>query len=128
QIWMFTFDEDTPYNVKEDFFNFKNSTLSENAVISLRLGSLWQDFAPDGWIDYFYANKLRTSFIALFGEKDGHEIYEYVLNEYIKYRLAGSTKSTGYKVFYKTKEIGNIHIDYITGDNSTLRFHFSYLK
>lgn len=126
--WMFIMREKQPYNVKKDFYDSPNKNLSENSVISLRLGSLWQDFAPDGWVDWFYANKLRMSFIALFGERDGHEIYEYVLDEYIKYRLAGGPQSTGYKYIYQTKDIGNIHIDYITGDNATLRFHFSYIR
>lgn len=128
QIWMFTMREKQPYNVKEDFYDSPNQNLSEKSVISLRLGKVWQDFAPSGWVDWFYANKLRMSFIALFGEKDGHEIYEYVLNEYVKYRLAGSNESTGYKYIYQTKNIGNIHIDYITGESATLYFDFSYIK
>lgn len=126
--WMFIMREKQPYNVKKDFYDSPNKNLSENSVISLRLGSLWQDFAPDGWVDWFYANKLRMSFIALFGERDGHEIYEYVLDEYIKYRLAGGPQSTGYKYIYQTKDIGNIHIDYITGNSATLYFDFSYIK
>ena len=128
EIWMFIMSVNKPYNVKKDHYNSPNPNLSENSVISLRLGKIWEDFAPDGWVDWFYANKLRMSLIALFGEKDGHEIYEYVLDEYIKYRLAGGPQSTGYKYIYQTKDIGNIHIDYITGDNATLRFHFSYIR
>lgn len=128
EIWKFIMSVNKPYNVKKDHYNSQNPNLSEKSIITLRLGSLWQDFAPDGWVDWFYANKLRMSLIALFGEKDGHEIYEYVLDEYIKYRLAGSNESTGYKFVYQTKDIGNIHIDYITGDSATLRFHFSYIR
>ena len=120
------FREKKGLNVKESYFDSPNPNLSENSIISLWLGSVWWNNIPDGWVDWFYADKLRASFIALFGEKDGHEVYEYVLNEYVKYRLAGSNESTGYKLVYKTKDIGNIHIDYVTGDNATLRFYFSY--
>lgn len=126
-FWSFIFDEKQPFNVKENTLNEAKS-FSKDSIISLRLGKIWRDFAPDGWIDYFYANKLRASLIAIFGEKYGHEIYEYVLGEYVKYRLAGSATSTGYKYIYQTKEIGNVHIDLITGDNAILRFYFSYIK
>lgn len=127
-LWRFIFREEKGLNIKESYFDSSIKDLSKNSIISFSLGKLWRDDVPDGWIDYFYADKLRASFIAIFGEREGHEIYEYVVNEYVEYRLAGSAESTGYKYVYQTKDIGNIHIDFVTGDSSTLHFYFSYIK
>jgi len=126
QEWMFIFREMKPSNIKQSYPESKLKH-SENAPIYLQLGSVWRDRSPnEGHIDWRFANKLRMNFIAIFGDEAGHKIYEYVLNEYIKYREAGSADSTGRVNVFKVKDIDNIHIDYITGTNAILNFYFSY--
>lgn len=134
--WTYMFYEKEPYNAKEDS---QISKMSDKVVIGVDLGRLFSaglNYTPtsytelNGMLEYEYANKFRTSLIAIFGEKDGHEIYEYMLGEYIadrsnpnKLRTHDHTQWT-----YKTKTIGKYKIEYLHGEKATLSFKISFIE
>src|SRR5690606_9518834 len=61
----FVFYEKTGYNHKSDS-NYAHALFSENVSISFTLGRLWHSCSD--WVETFYANKMKSSFIAIFGK------------------------------------------------------------
>lgn len=126
----FWFHEDKPANVKQ---SYKYDKFSDKAIITLDLSKLWWSFnedgsrynpSIDGWVQDFYADKLKKSFIVLFGENTGIKVYDYVVDMYIKARI--SSKDIRNKRF--TTTIDNIQVDLPTDDSANLWFYFSISK
>lgn len=80
----------------------------------------------NGLIDYEYVNMFRASLIAIFGEKDGHEIFEYIFSEYVAERSNPNIKYGPNNAKYKYKTVGKYKISYMYGENSSLHFYFSF--
>ena len=118
----FTFYESAPYNAKKDA-NYDG--FSSKVVISFNLGSLWDDFDPNSWTTPSYENRLKLAFIALFGDKNGIDIYNYVVGEYINKRKVGWEKYLDIK---ETKYFGNVQVDFGNSQGSPLYFFFSYVN
>lgn len=87
--------------------------------------SLYEKY-PKGAIEYEYVNMFRASLIAIFGEKDGHEIFEYIFNEYMSKITNPNLKYDRNNPKYKYKTVGKYKIAYKYGENANLDFYFSF--
>ncbi len=115
----YSFSEDKVFNLA-DSWNY--SGFSKEVSIVLEVNRLWQD-AKDGWVVPFYEQKLRASLMAIFGEKNGEGITDYVVSEYLK-----DHTDIGYdaKIIRDTKKFGDIKLDYRgTPDNDSPNFYFT---
>jgi hypothetical protein len=124
----FCFFEDKPANLKK-----LNDNSSDDIFIVLDLSRLWWSFkydgskyvpAIDGWVQNFYADKLKKSFIVLFGENTGVKVYDYVVDMYTKART-GIIDARNKRF---TTTIDNIQIDLPTDDSASLWFYFTIVK
>ncbi|QMV40809.1 copper amine oxidase N-terminal domain-containing protein [Cohnella cholangitidis] len=120
-LFQFILREEEAYSNK-----LMGKEFSDNASILFVLERLYRDKSPSGWVDPFYANKMKSAFIALFGMKDGSDIADYVLNHYVQKRLNGQES---YKSVKQVKTFGNIQVDfYDSGEATTLDFVFSFKR
>ncbi len=87
--------------------------------------SLYKEY-PNGVVDYEYVNMFRASLIAIFGEKDGHEIFEYIFNEYMSLIKNPNFKYDQNNPKFKYKDIGKYKIVYEYGENANKNFYFSF--
>jgi hypothetical protein len=98
------------------------------AFMLFNIGSLYPPNrrTPGEPIEPYYENKVRSAFVALFGEKDGIDIHNYIIDEYLKNFTMETYES--YRVT-KTKNFGDICIDYSSVDKPfPVHFYFSYAK
>ncbi|WP_239618266.1 copper amine oxidase N-terminal domain-containing protein [Cohnella mopanensis] len=116
----FSFEEEKPYNMREDWNYAK---FSDKVSISLELRDLWEDATPGVWSVPFYEHKLRSSLIAIFGETEGVPIGDYVVAHYLKKRTQGQAT---YKGVHESKQFGKTQVDFADdGSNAILNFEFS---
>lgn len=114
----FIFSENNYYNAKQDW---NNSNFSEKSYITLTVSALWETFDKNSWSTPYFEIKLKHSIMAIFGETEGKEIYDYIYSMYIDKRNNNS------KYFNKcfTKKFKNIQVDFSNDTGSPLSFHFS---
>lgn len=131
--WTYMFYEKEPFNAKYDS---ENHNVSDKVIISLDLSKLfggsWKHVPKsytelNGLVEYEFVNKFRSSIIAVFGEQEGQEIFEYIFSEYTTDRSDSSIKYTHTDAKWKHKTIGKYKIDYMYGDSSVLVFNFSFI-
>jgi hypothetical protein len=73
----------------------------------------------------FYEKKLRDSFIALFGEKEGRDIYKYIYTKYVQVR---NMERSEYINSRDVEKFDSVQVDFAMGTGSTMYFYFSYLR
>jgi hypothetical protein len=112
------FFEKKYYNAKRDW---NNSNFSEKSFMTLTVSSLWRAFDKNSWSTPYYETKLKHSLIAMFGEAEGKEIYDYVYSMYIDKR--NNPNKYVNKSFIK--KFKTIQIDFPNDDSSPLYFIFS---
>lgn len=120
----FVFYEEIGYNHKSDSNN-AHSSFSENVYLSLTLGSLWEGRPNKDWTDPFYANKLKSALIAIFGKSNGENIFKYVLDHYQNKRINGQES---YENIKEVKKFNNIQVDFGGTQGADLKFFFSYVN
>jgi hypothetical protein len=114
----FIFFEKNYYNAKQDW---KNSNFSDKTFMTLTLNSLWRTFDENSWSTPHYETKLKHTLIAMFGEVEGKEIYDYIYSMYIDKRNNPSKYMD--KCF--TKKFKTIQVDFANDAGSPLNFIFS---
>lgn len=121
----FTFYEDEPFNNKANWLN-EYGNFSENVAITLTLAKLWDNPSSDVHIETLYKHKLHSALIAIFGEKDGNDIMEYVMEQYMNIRNIGTISRDELMKVREVKTFENVKLDF-AGD-FTQSFHFTYIK
>jgi hypothetical protein len=114
----YIFYEKEPYNAKVDS---KEPKFSDNVYITLSLNDLWWDFDTNTWSTPFYETKLNHSLIAIFGDTEGEEIYNYIYGAYLDKR----NNPNKYINKNFTKKFSTVKIDFANDDGTTLNFYFS---
>jgi hypothetical protein len=92
--------------------------------ITLNLYRLWREFDENSWATPYYETKLKHSLMAIFGEAEGTDIYDYVYGVYIDKR------NNPEKYFNKnfTKQFKTVKVDFSNDDGSSLYFYFSKVR
>jgi hypothetical protein len=114
----FAFEENKYYNARQDW---SNKNFSEKSYLTLTVSRLWTEFDKDSWSTPYFETKLKRSILAIFGEVDGTEVYNYIYDMYTDKR--NNPDKYVDKCF--TKKIKNIQVDLANDDSSTLYFIFS---
>lgn len=114
----FIFFEKNYYNAKQDW---NNSNFSEKSYMTLTLSRLWRTFDENSWSTSYFETKLKHTLMAMFGEVEGNEIYDYVYSMYIDKR----NNDSKYINKCVTKKFKNIQVDFANDDSSDLHFCFS---
>lgn len=118
----FVFYETEGFNNRENYLN-ANKEFSNNAALTLSVGKLFDLYSESGWINSFYARKLKDSMVVLFGENTGPKIFDFVIEEYLAKKETRSTED-----IYKVRKIDGIQVDFYTGQDAIVYFAFTYLK
>jgi hypothetical protein len=117
-LFEFMFYEKETYNAKRDW---NDNNFSEKIYLTLDLGRLWRDFDKNSWSTSFYETKLKHTLMAIFGESEGQQIYDYVYGIYIDKRK----NPDKYLNKNFTKSFTTVKIDFPNDDSSMLYFLFS---
>lgn len=117
-LFQFIFFEKEPFNAKQDW---QEEKFSDKSFLMLSLYSLWWDFDKNSWSTSFYETKLKHSLMAIFGEAEGKQVYDYVYTIYIDKR----THPEKYVNKNLTKTFTTVKVDFPNDDSSTLDFLFS---
>ena len=110
-----------PFNNKANFLGYEK--FSENVFMVLQVGQFYETKEEkDIGGNPIYKEKLEDSLLAVFGSREGTNIYKFVMSEIDnKHKLGDSYKNTK-----KIKEFDTVKIDFsYSGD---LSFYFSYKK
>jgi hypothetical protein len=114
------------------FFNYifcDDRPFEDGQQIRLTINRLWWErkedgslFRPfkEGWSVPYYADKLKKSVVAIFGQKYGTQVFEYIHGIYIDERI----NQDPHVRRDKTKTIGSVKIDF-HNEASTLYFYFT---
>lgn len=113
--WIF-YDEKL-YNAKLDS---QISTFSEKAFMSIRVGALWSEFPVTRWAQPIHEHRLKSAFVGMLGEKEGNEVHQFVMSEYMK------KKTTDYNNHHKTVLFETVRVDFYTENDGGVNFNFSY--
>ncbi|MDF2531140.1 MAG: hypothetical protein K0Q65_721 [Clostridia bacterium] len=114
----YMFFEKEPYNARSDG---KEPKFSDKVYIILSLDRLWRTPDPNSWSTPYYEAKLKHSLMAIFGEVEGEDIYDYVYGSYIDKRK--NPQKYVDKNF--TKTFTTVKVDFPNDDGSGLTFCFS---
>jgi hypothetical protein len=114
----YIFFEKTYNNVRA---SWNNSNFSEKSYITLNIDRLWWEADISSWSTPYYETKLKHSLMAIFGEIEGKQIYEYIYSMYIDKR----NNPSKYVNKCITKKFETIQIDFANDDGSRLNFYFS---
>ncbi|MDF2591005.1 MAG: uncharacterized protein K0S75_471 [Clostridia bacterium] len=117
----YIFFEKVPYNAKKDW---QEDSFSDKIYISLSLYRLLWKSDNNNWSTPYYETKLKHSLIAIFGESEGTDIYNYIYSVYVDKRI----NDTKYLNKCFTKTFKTVKIDFGNDDSSTLDFYFSKIK
>jgi hypothetical protein len=117
-LFQYIFYEKEYDNIREGWMDEK---FSEKSFLTLNLYSLWKDFDKNSWSTPFYETKLKHSLIAIFGETEGKQIYDYVYAMYLDKRV----NSEKYVIKNFTKTFKTVKVDFPNDDSSALYFYFS---
>lgn len=104
--------------------NWSTRQFSDKTFMSLCLKML-SDYPEPAKSKPFYEKKLRDSFIAMFGEKEGRDIYKYVYNKFVQIR---NMDYSDYINSREVKKFDSVQVDFAMGTSAILYFNFSYLK
>lgn len=117
-LFQYIFYEKEYANIREGWMN---NEFSEKSFLTLNLYRLWWDFDKNSWSTPFYETKLKCSLIAIFGEIEGQQIYDYIYGMYIDKRK----NPEKYENKNFTKTFTKVKVDFPNDDSSTLHFYFS---
>jgi hypothetical protein len=104
--------------------NWSTRQFSDKTFMSLCLNRLCEHPKPAKSMP-FTEKKLRDSFIALFGEKEGRDIYKYIFTKYVQVR---NMNRSDYINSREVEKFDSVQVDFAMGTGATMYFNFSYLK
>ena len=117
-FFLYRFYEKEAYNAKADW---RNDAFSDKVYITLDLYKLWRVADENSWSIPYYETKLKHSLIAIFGEVEGAQIYDYVYGMYIDKR----NNPDKYKNKSFTKKFTTVQVDFPNDTSGVLHFNFS---